>query len=384
MTGNNHYPDCTCGWCVNSGRSGVNRDDLKASYRVHEAEAFLKRNGARSIAGCYVNPNAKCPVCDAAVFFYANASGSRVYFDDLGPPWPKHPCTDNPSRRIKEHATYTGRPVRRSPGIVYELIEATRIAGSLRNTHGRGGRWTLLVLVSVNRRGTKNTILAEHLETDHSQRVTVTCHSDDPIFEIGDFLSMRGNQFSFFDKVSMSSFTFAKGGRVVRDAIKTALPERAKTALKPVAPRASVTPGPVPEPGPAPSATRTYDMTKKEMSHFHSKQKSVQQLCDQMLPIVRSYAKDGIRKPRQVAEMLNRQGHRTVLGAKWTPRLTYFLLGLVFMPSNKPAPPKSMAAVNPVNRRPAPPGPMTMEDIAARLSRLGRVVLSQDRSDEPG
>jgi len=29
------------------------------------------------------------------VFFYQSPHGSRVFFDDLGPPWPKHPCTDN-------------------------------------------------------------------------------------------------------------------------------------------------------------------------------------------------------------------------------------------------------------------------------------------------
>lgn len=39
-------------------------------------------------------PNAQCPVCGAAVYFWSNASGSRVYFDEMGPPWPKHPCTD--------------------------------------------------------------------------------------------------------------------------------------------------------------------------------------------------------------------------------------------------------------------------------------------------
>ncbi len=384
MTGNNHYPDCACGWCINNGRSRVNRAELAASYRVHEAESFLKRNGARSIAGCYVNPNAKCPVCNEAVFFYANASGSRVYFDDLGPPWPKHPCTDNPSRRIKDHATYSGSPVRRPRGIAYELVEASRIAGSLRSAEGSGGRWALLVLVSVNRRGTKNSMLAEHLEPNHSQRIPVTCHSDDPIFEIGDYLSMRGNQFSFFDKVSMSTCTFASGGRVVPEAIRIDLPERAEASPKPVVPRASVTPSAVPEPRPAPSTTRTYDMTKKEMSHFHSKQKSVQQLCDQLLPIIRSYAKIGIRKPRQVAEMLNKQGHRTVLGDRWTPRLTYFLLGLVFMPGEKPAPRKSTAAVRPANQRQEPAGPMTMSDMVERLSKIGRVVISEDRSDEPG
>jgi len=41
----------------------------------------------------YVNPNAHCPVCGADVYFYQSPYGGRVYFDELGPPWPKHPCT---------------------------------------------------------------------------------------------------------------------------------------------------------------------------------------------------------------------------------------------------------------------------------------------------
>jgi hypothetical protein len=43
----------------------------------------------------YLNPNAKCPVCGERVFFYQNENGGRVFFDDVGWPWPKHPCTDN-------------------------------------------------------------------------------------------------------------------------------------------------------------------------------------------------------------------------------------------------------------------------------------------------
>lgn len=31
-----------------------------------------------------------CPSCGGSVFFYQNEFGSRVFFDDLGPPWPKH------------------------------------------------------------------------------------------------------------------------------------------------------------------------------------------------------------------------------------------------------------------------------------------------------
>lgn len=43
----------------------------------------------------FVNPNAPCPVCGVQVFFYQSPEGGRVFFDDLGPPWPKHPCTDS-------------------------------------------------------------------------------------------------------------------------------------------------------------------------------------------------------------------------------------------------------------------------------------------------
>lgn len=37
---------------------------------------------------------AKCPKCGADIFFHRNEIGSRVYFDALGDPWPKHPCMD--------------------------------------------------------------------------------------------------------------------------------------------------------------------------------------------------------------------------------------------------------------------------------------------------
>jgi hypothetical protein len=47
------------------------------------------------VAASFTNPNARCPVCGASVYFYQSPAGGRVFFDDLGPPWPKHPCTDN-------------------------------------------------------------------------------------------------------------------------------------------------------------------------------------------------------------------------------------------------------------------------------------------------
>jgi hypothetical protein len=49
----------------------------------------------RTTVASYINPNAHCPVCGASVFFYRSRYNGRVFFDDIGWPWPKHGCTDN-------------------------------------------------------------------------------------------------------------------------------------------------------------------------------------------------------------------------------------------------------------------------------------------------
>lgn len=58
----------------------------------------------------YVNPQAHCPYpdCRAPVFFYQSPYGGRVYFDELGPPWPKHPCTDTSLTRSNRRSITTG------------------------------------------------------------------------------------------------------------------------------------------------------------------------------------------------------------------------------------------------------------------------------------
>jgi hypothetical protein len=117
-------------------------------------------------------------------------------------------------------------------------------------------------------------------------------------------------------------------------------------------------------------------MTRQEMAHFHSKKKSVQELCEELLPVVRAYAREGDRKPRDVAARLNREGRRTLLGSRWTPRLAYFLLGLIFMPAESTTADKDSVRRDGPKGKPAPSGPMTSEEVARRLSKLGRVVLS--------
>ena len=69
------------------------------SSRSYYAELLTTARATRSFTSSFVNPNAECSVCGAPVFFYQNEFGSRVFFDELGPPWPKHPCTDNSDAR---------------------------------------------------------------------------------------------------------------------------------------------------------------------------------------------------------------------------------------------------------------------------------------------
>jgi|SRR5690554_430846 len=75
--GYNHQPDCNCGWGGYGTNGGLNL--INTSFKT---------------ADSLVYPNARCPVCNCCVFFYENINGSKVYFDSLGPPWPKHPCTN--------------------------------------------------------------------------------------------------------------------------------------------------------------------------------------------------------------------------------------------------------------------------------------------------
>lgn len=96
--GYNHRPDCTCGWCTSKwgSRSRATVSPVRRSQPEVQTKSCYQLFGIspiRPIYESYTIPNARCPVCGAAVFFYQSPNGGRVFFDELGPPWPKHPCT---------------------------------------------------------------------------------------------------------------------------------------------------------------------------------------------------------------------------------------------------------------------------------------------------
>jgi hypothetical protein len=89
----NHPPEWSCGFGGDTGAGGL-----------RQVDGYEWRFDRRPTLDTYIVPNARCPV-----------------FDELGPPWPKHSCTDKrlanssifapiiPSRRRVPHWLKTGQ-----------------------------------------------------------------------------------------------------------------------------------------------------------------------------------------------------------------------------------------------------------------------------------
>jgi hypothetical protein len=93
----NHASGCNCGWGGqwHGTYHGRNISQTVNDNKINEFYAAYWTYDRRTSYESYVNPNARCPVCGKTVFFYQSEYGGRVFFDELGPPWPKHLCTDN-------------------------------------------------------------------------------------------------------------------------------------------------------------------------------------------------------------------------------------------------------------------------------------------------
>jgi hypothetical protein len=114
----------------------VERDDWyrsgRSDYRQHFLQLFSNLSVTAASASKYVVPNARCPVCGRLVFFYQNAFGSKVYFDELGPPWQKHPCTATSAEPVRSDATgllEVIEPTVRSLAEIRQVSTAIGIAG---------------------------------------------------------------------------------------------------------------------------------------------------------------------------------------------------------------------------------------------------------------
>jgi hypothetical protein len=129
----NHSPDCDCGFGGDTGGGGGWQP--VSSIWPHRHEDFT-------------HPTT-CPRCGRPVFFVRHNGGS-VWFDELGPPWDKHPCFDDePSARLIR-STVRQAP----PGSLLGVILETH-----RNAPGNTGRVVI--------RCSDGTVIDRHLPYAH-------------------------------------------------------------------------------------------------------------------------------------------------------------------------------------------------------------------------
>jgi len=207
----------------------VDREDWDRSRHSDNSQqeqfrSCLAQVGAlRSVSARFVSPNAKCPVCDAWVFFFQNEFGSRVYFDELGPPWPKHPCTDFPQVRSDTDRSDQVEqiiPEARSdadvafidhwiagaeiaPDDEFQAKYAQRpwtFAKMLRRLKGPGGVYLIL----------------QPLPTGECKKVFATCHSLPRWLTADFYVLFNGSRLAFFDCAAMEA------GEVLMRRIRTA------------------------------------------------------------------------------------------------------------------------------------------------------------------
>jgi hypothetical protein len=79
-------------------------------------------------------------------------------------------------------------------------------------------------------------------------------------------------------------------------------------------------------------------LSERERRHFEFGHKTLDKLLDEVGPVIRAAAKSNIRKPAEVANLLNRRSIRTACGDAWTPLLAKDLLSLLYEGVIKRAP----------------------------------------------
>lgn len=369
----NHPPGCNCGWGgENYGNYPTTPLPTADDWKRENARSSLDRLNVRSYSTCYVVPNAKCPVCGQSVYFYANDHGSRVYFNELVPPWQKHECTDR-RKLVHKAPNTTGAPVRRSQTDLNEIMEAARVANvsflGSRKSKRKKSRWILYLVVDVKRSGARTTVFAESISDGQNKKVEFAIFAKSAVIETGDFVGKKGEAYSFLRRDTLESIEVFDGHSLDVD-----------EDVPDITIDDSVIPNSPDE------------MTKREFKHFHAPQMHVKAMTERYAEILRSFAKRNIIGPKLVTHYLNTAGHTTAIGSHWTPRLTYFLICLVDAPmervqstmGRKSAGNGHSQKRDGRNRLPqetpqqADEEPMGIDDLIRKLSRLGRITRQGD------
>ncbi|GAP54314.1 hypothetical protein AHiyo6_08790 [Arthrobacter sp. Hiyo6] len=187
-----NFPEIHAVRCSQRNDSYFASNDPRSTLRSDDAVAAVHTMG---------KANAVCPVCGAFVGFYANEFGSRVYFDEIGPPWPKHPCTDNAA-----HSAGASRDAGRTMPTLYSLAVGHRKlaeSSSLADTKLKA----FIVLQEVRQNNSATLIHLQQLYT--KSKVGVWETPANVSLEVGQLVFLDGAWLSYVDTEMAQVFRVA-------------------------------------------------------------------------------------------------------------------------------------------------------------------------------
>lgn len=235
-----------------------------------------------------------------------------MFFDELGKPWTKHPCTDN--GRSTSTAVKV-RPVSRPLVEINEILDAERKIDQRILPVGRKERkksWKLAVVAEVEFSDLAMSVLIEDLSATNHQKYRFQVYCDQQLLNPGDFVSWRGKVFSFLNPITLESIEVVNG-EVLLDLDEV---------------EGGIDHNEIPQ--------KLTDMVATEKRHFSQALASNVTVQDELLPVVQAFAQRGIVGGKLVAHYLNETEHKTADGSPWTPRLATFLIFLTGVSQEKP------------------------------------------------
>lgn len=213
-----HRDDWSRGSYSYSGYTGYTPPPIPAPPPPPRRDLFLEKYPefikSKRVAACFVNPNAKCPVCGESVFYYQNEHGSRVFFDELGPPWPKHRCTD--SRLFA--APFVGAElgltfgIRSQPAVAeimtWQKDRGTEFESEFTTKYGTSP-WPLATVVQRMKSGKLVFVVAKLLKQGRAKKVYLSCKSLPKCCKKGFLIAVGKRKISFIDSATLDPIEVA-------------------------------------------------------------------------------------------------------------------------------------------------------------------------------
>ncbi|MDG3039832.1 hypothetical protein [Roseicyclus marinus] len=270
---------------------------------MDSAKRILTELRVRSLNSCFVSPNAKCPVCQQDVFFYQNMYGSRVFFDELGPPWPKHPCTISKTQSKRNDFL---RPTQRPSTEIRKILDADNLAGTYFTSEWgrRNETWALYVVVKTLRSTETIRVFVESVSSKDIVKRNFTIKTKRNVVDEGDLVSYNGKIFSFIGRELLTPIN-------VNEFDGSSAPEhRDQKKASPVNAESDGEVMPQADP----------------FSNNNMSRQDFMRICERK---VRRLDSRGPIEPITLAREFNREGFRTARGMKWDAALSATLLEMI-------------------------------------------------------